>query len=513
MAIETMQAERHLPDETATLALGHELSLVARPGDVILLAGDLGSGKTSLARGLISALHENRPLEVPSPTFTLMQNYDEGRLPTVHFDFYRLRSAEEVGELGWNDRPAERLAVVEWPERLGASLPHDRLVVSLDIAGAGRTARLVGSGSWAGRIRRLEALKSFLRRSAWRSAERRFFEGDASTRRYERLTLSSRRAVLMDMPARPDGPPVRDGKSYSAIAHLAEDVRAVVAINEGLRARGLSAPELFEADLDNGFLIIEDLGDALYGRLMNQRQPMDEQMSAAVTILADMAASDWPAETPVPGGGVHRLPPYDEPALEIEVELLIDWFWPLSKGTAASPEVRAEFLAAWRKLWPEVMAGPKTWVLRDYHSPNLLWLAEREGAARVGIIDTQDAVLGHPAYDLGSLLQDARVEVRAETARDLLDYYCAYRAAREKDFDERSFRRAFLILATQRLTKVLGIFARLAKRDGKPQYLHHIAKLNRYLEADLQAPVLSELKAWYDLHLPLTVRQQVAGGR
>jgi tRNA threonylcarbamoyl adenosine modification protein YjeE len=510
---EQTHAERHLPDETATMALGHELSLVARPGDVILLAGDLGSGKTSLARGLISALHDNVPLEVPSPTFTLMQTYERGRLATVHFDFYRVKSEDEVIELGWPDRPAGQVAVVEWPERLGGSLPRDRPMVSLDIAGTGRTATLEGRGNWAPRVRRLEALQRFLQQSPWRHAERRFFEGDASTRRYERLRLGPRRAVLMDMPARPDGPPVRDGKSYSNIAHLAEDVRAVVAINEGLRARGLSAPELLEADLENGFLIIEDLGDALYGRMMTQGLPVDEPMTAAVSVLADIAGQDWPAETPVAGGGLHKLPPYDQQVLEIEIELLIDWFWPLATGKPAPAQARSEFLAIWRKLWPEVSGGRKVWVLRDFHSPNLLWMAERQGPARVGIIDTQDAVLGHPAYDLGSLLQDARVEVRAETTRDLLDYYCAYRAAKETDFDEESFRRAFLVLSTQRLTKVLGIFARLSKRDGKPHYLHHVEKLNRYLEANLRAPVLGELRAWYEAYLPLKMRQQVAERR
>ena len=505
-------AERHLPDEAATRALGHELSLVARAGDVILLAGDLGSGKTALARGLISALHGDRNPEVPSPTFTLLQTYEHGRLPAAHFDFYRVKSAAEIIELGWADRPPGQVALVEWPERLGADLPHDRLFVSLASAGTGRTALLEGHGTWAKRVRRLEALQRFLQRTPWRDAERRFFEGDASTRRYERLTLGDRRAVLMDMSARPDGPPVRDGKSYSAIAHLAEDARAVVAINEGLRSRGLSVPELFEADLENGFLIMEDLGDALYARLIQQGQPIGEQMTAAIAILAEMAAQAWPTETPFPGGS-HEVPPYDQGALEIEVELLLDWFWPLLLGSEASPATRSGFLAVWRKLWPRVLTGKRVWVLRDYHSPNLLWMADRQGAARVGLIDTQDAVLGHPAYDLGSILQDARVEVGADSARQLLDYYCARRTAAEKDFDEPDFRNALLILSTQRLTKVLGIFARLAQRDGKPQYLRHIGRLNRYLEANLDAPVLTEVRAWYDAHLPLEARERVAAGR
>jgi aminoglycoside/choline kinase family phosphotransferase len=140
----------------------------------------------------------------------------------------------------------------------------------------------------------------------------------------------------------------------------------------------------------------------------------------------------------------------------------------------------------------------------------LLWLADRPDTARVGLIDTQDAVIGHPAYDLASLLQDARVLVPEEVATDYLDYYCAYRAAAESDFDEQAFRRAFLILSTQRITKILGIFARLSKRDGKHQYLHHLGKLNRYLETNLPQPVLADLKQWYAAHLPLSLRENIA---
>lgn len=502
-------ATRLLPDEASTLSLGAELSLCARPQDLILLTGDLGAGKTCLARGFIRAVLRDSRAEVPSPTFPLVQTYDLGRMNLAHFDLYRVAEPAELVELGFDDLLSDNAVLVEWPARLGEKLPDDRLLIALEIHEGGRRARLEAYGSWSARLERLEALRLFLAGSEWAGAERRFFDGDASTRRYERIELGDRRAIIMDMPRRPDGPPVRKGLPYSAIAHLAEDIRSVVALNTGLRAHGLSAPEIFAADLDQGFLIIEDLGDLVYGRMANERKPLSEPMAAATKLLADMAAKTWPNEIALPQGGTYSLAAYDREALEIEAELLIDWFWPLAHGAPAPETVRHKFLAAWRSLWPKVEPARPVWTLRDYHSPNLIWLPEREDTARVGLIDTQDAVMGHPAYDLASLLQDARVLVPEDVATDLLDYYCAYRAETETDFDETAFREAFLILSTQRITKILGIFARLSQRDGKHQYLRHVGKLNRYLETNLRQPVLAGLRQWYAEHLPLALRHKI----
>ena len=502
---------RILPDETATLALGAELSLVARRGDAVLLDGDLGAGKTTLARGFIRALHpDDVSIEVPSPSFPILQTYEDGRLPVAHLDLYRVQAAGELHELGIDDLRERQVLLVEWPALLSPALPDDRLTVRLTHDGGGRRAELIGEGNWASRLRRLESARTFLASGEWKDAERRYFEGDASTRRYERLRRADRCAILMDMPARADGPPVRDGKSYSAIAHLAEDVRSVVAVTEALLARGLSAARIYDRDVEGGFLVIEDLGDGVYGRMLRTRADMSEAMTMAVTLLADMAAMEWPQGTSLPDGSFYELAPYDAAAMEIEAELLLDWFWPLALSSHPPASVRAEFLAIWRRLWPRVVNGPRVWTLRDYHSPNLLWLPDRHGTARVGVIDTQDAVLGHPAYDLASLLQDARIFVAEAASADLLDYYCAYREAASPDFDASEFREAFVILGTQRLTKILGIFARLARRDGKPGYLKNVGILDRYLEANLRHPVLAELRRWYDAHLPLSVREAVA---
>jgi tRNA threonylcarbamoyl adenosine modification protein YjeE len=500
---------RSLPDEAAAMALGEELSLCARPGDLILLKGDLGSGKTTLARGFIRAIAGDPELEAPSPTFSLVQTYDAGRIRLAHVDLYRVRAAAELVELGLDDLLHDHAVLVEWPELLADAIRGDRLEIVLTSDDVARRAELAGCGDWAMRLERLEALREFLDRTDWAKAERRFFEGDASTRRYERLRLGPRRAVLMDMPRRPDGPPVRNGKPYSAIAHLAEDIRAVVALNTALHARGHSAPDILASDIEQGFLVIEDLGDLVYGRMANAGKPMSEPMAAATKLLADMARETWPDTIDLGNGEIHRLPSYDRQALEIEAELLVDWFWPLARGAPAPDAARQQFLAAWRSLWPKLDIDRPVWTLRDYHSPNLIWLPDRQDTARVGLIDTQDALMGHPAYDLASLLQDARVFVPQEVASDLLGYYCAYRESAEPDFDEGSFREAFLVLSTQRITKILGIFARLSMRDGKHQYLRHIGKLNRYLEINLREPVLKTLCLWYDEHLPLLLREKL----
>jgi hypothetical protein len=483
------------PEDTE--ALGAELALVARPGSAIVLEGEVGAGKTTLARALIHALAPGSgDFEVPSPTFTLIQTYDMTRIPVAHVDLYRL-AAGETAELGLDELIESHLLLVEWPDRLESS-PSDRLTIRLESDGDGRRATLIAEGGWRLRLSRLEAIRRFLKTTQWAAARRSYFEGDASFRRYERLDLDGRKAVLMDMPDRPDGPPVKHDKPYSAIAHLAEGIGAVLAVNRHLIGLGYSAPKIYDADADNGLAVIEDLGDRVYGVMMRAGEDMREPQRAAVALLADMAGREWPDRA-----DDREIPPYDREAQIIETELLVDWFWPYRFGTTIPAEARDGFLAAWNEVLPHGDPARPVWALRDFHSPNLLWLPERKGIARVGLIDTQDCVRGHPAYDLVSMLQDARVTVAAETAAALLDRYCELR----RPFDEAAFRAAFAIHGAQRATKILGIFARLFKRDGKPGYLAHMPRVSRYLEANLAHPVLAPVKRWYDRHLPPAMRE------
>ena len=202
------------------------------------------------------------------------------------------------------------------------------------------------------------------------------------------------------------------------------------------------------------------------------------------------------------------MPPYDAEALLIEVELLPEWYAPHVAKTMVASGAKAGFVKLWREAIADVVAAPPVLTLRDYHSPNLIWLSQRDGLSRVGIIDFQDAVLGHPAYDVASLLQDARVTVPPDLELRLLGLYAKLRRDADPGFDMAAFAKAYAILGAQRATKILGIFARLDKRDRKPQYLVHLPRLQAYLRKNLAHPALAGIKSWVEQNVPSILATQ-----
>jgi N-acetylmuramate 1-kinase len=494
-----------LPNEQATRQFALDVATALEPGDLVTLSGDLGAGKTAFARAAIRALADDPAIEVPSPTFTLLQTYDLPQFPLVHADLYRVSGSSELAELGFDDLPAGAVVLLEWPDRAAGMLPPNRLDITLTLApqfGADyRHARITGYGSFALRADRLIGARKFLDEAKFGEAQRRRMTGDASTRSYERLRLGNRGLVLMNSPRRPDGPPVRGGKPYSAIAHLAEDIKPFIAMAKGLRQRGFSAPEILAADLAEGFAVLEDLGnDGIVAG--DPPAPIEHRYETAVDVLAVLHRQELPEVLPVAPHVEHPLPRYDLDALLIEVELLIDWYLP-HRGAPVTAAVRVEYLKLWRELLQPIVDQKPTWVLRDYHSPNLLWLTERRDLAQLGLLDFQDAVLGSPAYDLASLLQDARVTVPERMEAQLLDRYTRMRRQSDRYADMAALTNAYFVLAAQRNSKILGIFARLDKRDGKSQYLRHIPRIWSYVQRSLtNHPPLAALKAWFDRHVP-----------
>ena len=205
-----------LPDETATARLAADIALALIPDDLVTLSGDLGAGKTTIARSIIRTLAGDETIEVPSPTFTLLQLYELPRFPVVHADLYRVTTLAELSELGWEEAAEGAAVLVEWPERASAFIQADRLDVSLSLAlefgPNARQVRLTGFGSWAARLTRFRAARELLDSAGFGAAERIPIQGDASTRSYERLLLHPGSAILMNSPPRPDGPPLKDGK-------------------------------------------------------------------------------------------------------------------------------------------------------------------------------------------------------------------------------------------------------------------------------------------------------------
>ncbi|MBI3701311.1 MAG: tRNA (adenosine(37)-N6)-threonylcarbamoyltransferase complex ATPase subunit type 1 TsaE [Afipia sp.] len=493
-----------LANEAATAQLMADLGLLIGPGDVIALAGDLGAGKTAAARALIRFLAGDEGLEVPSPTFTLAQSYDLPPFPLLHTDLYRVDDPNELEELGLVPFPDGTVVLIEWPERAPSSMPADRIEIALShrpsLGLSARAAEIRGYGQSAAKVDRLIAMRRFLTLSGFADARRERMAGDASSRSYSRLYKDDQPVVLMNSPRRPDGPPAYDGKSYSAAVHLAEDVRPFMAIANGLRERGYSAPAIHHADIDDGFLIIEDFGR---GSFVAGDPPsiVLDRYQAAVEMLAALHQEQLPDVLPVAPHIKHRVPLFDNAAMMTEVGLVMEWYLP-DKGVKITSNLHAEFLLAWNELFTKLAAAPRTWVLRDFHSPNLIWLDRRLDTARVGVIDFQDAVIGPTAYDLVSLLQDARIDVPETVEIAMLTHYAKLQRESDPSFNAAAFVEYYAIMSAQRNTRLLGTFARLNRRDNKPQYLRHQPRAWAYLKRALAHPSLISLREWCGAYVP-----------
>ena len=511
--------------------LAEFLALKVRPGLLITLSGDLGVGKSTFARALIRAVLEAPETDNPSPTFALIQSYETRRTQLHHVDLYRLSAPDEIDELGLDEALESGTVLIEWPERAAGNLPGDRIEIAIcETADSGllrdvtMTARSPETSRLLARADVLERLASGFASDAGGLASVRYLQGDASARAYARLGLGNGQSViLMDSPPMPDGPPVRAGQPYSRIAHLAEHVGPFVALSKLLDAAGLSVPRVRAADLEGGALVVDDLGDQVYSLLVraidegeapdlpdghdtpdcHHTPGMAELWRTAVEALVHLRiASPSPRILFGEPQQVHDLPRFDAAALSIEVDLLLDWAWPALFGAPAAEAMRASYTAAWQPVFDRLLALEDGIVLRDYHSPNLIWLAGRSGHRRVGIIDFQDAMRGHWSYDLAALLQDARVDVPEALARDLFEHYCRQLAAHGIAEDAAELRFAYAAFGAQRAAKIIGIFTRLALRDGKFADLAHLPRMWRLLERNLEAPQLAGLRDWFNAHIP-----------
>jgi N-acetylmuramate 1-kinase len=501
MATSSQEWRLPLPALASTERLAADLAAFLKLGECLALSGEIGTGKTTLARAIIRQLAGNAELDVPSPSFSLVQTYAFDQSGIVHADLYRLKDHAEIDELGLEELAEGQILIIEWPERMGAKLPADRINVrfelGLDRGKERREAVLSAHGRCVQRFIGWKAIGSFLHHSGFGDYARVHIQGDAGARRYERLVGKNDSAILMIAPPRTDNKPIRAGKSYLQLAHLSETVHAFSAVAKALRGHGFVAPKILAEDLDGGLLVAEDLGDI---SIADNGVPVPERYIATAEALADLHGIDWPAEAPVEDNRVHALPSYDLEAYLIEAELLLDWYIPADRRGSFTGASRARFVAAWTETLAEVLAGDRTWTLRDVHSPNVLWQPHAKGRDRIGFIDIQDTLIGHPAYDLASLAQDARLEVPQELEVRIIAAYC-----RKRGFDEAArtaFLRAYVILASQRATKILGIFARLDERDGKPHYRRHIPRIEAVLKRNLAHPAMASVQAWMKDALP-----------
>ena len=482
--------------EQATGLIGADIAMVLKPGDLVGLSGGLGVGKTVLARAIIRHLAGNPDFEVPSPSYTLCQHY-ETTPPISHFDLYRISDAAELDELGFWEALEEGCILVEWPEKALDPFPAEALLITLlDEEDDKRTLTISGSGELFERVSHSLKIREFLVENKFSDAVRARFSADASARNYEHVTCNRKSMYLMDVPAAPDGAPVKDGKPYSQIAHLAEDVSPFVAVGNALREHGFIAPEIYASNLDDGLLLLEDLGST--GVLDESRRPLEPRYMAAVEMLASLHECDWHPELKIEPGRFHQVPKFDVGAMLAEVSLLIDWYVSATSNSELATDKAREFFAIWTQYAECLQTHEQTLVLRDFHSPNILWREEAPGTDRIGLIDYQDALIGPSAYDVASLAQDGRVDVEPALENRLVDHYISIRKSTRPGFDADRFREAYALMAAQRATKLLGIFVRLNERDGKQEYLAHLPRVRGYMKRNLEHPALAGYKAWLE---------------
>lgn len=321
---------------------------------------------------------------------------------------------------------------------------------------------------------------AFLAEAGWARASLAAMAGDASQRRYFRLTLGTQTAVLMDAPPEP-------GNSTAAFVRIAGHLGQL----------GLSAPRLLAADIPQGFLLLEDFGDALYSALLAADPTAENRLySGAIDVL--IALHPHP---PLPG-----LVALDTHQMVQIARLALDWYVPAATGAPGGQAVMDALAEAAERL----VLGPQVLMLRDYHAGNLIWLPDRVGPAqddpaRTGLLDFQDAMAAHPAYDLVSVLQDARRDVSAATEAAMIARYCAATGQNSPDFAA-----AYALLGCQRALRILGIFARLCLHSGKSGYLHHAPRVWHQLQRNLAHPALSQLAILCDRLIPEPTAQRLS---
>lgn len=342
------------------------------------------------------------------------------------------------------------------------------------------------------------ALARLLEETGFGGAVRTPLPGDASTRRYERLDAGDRKAMLMDAPAVEDPPcppdadeHARRALGWNATARLAASrVDAFAAVAEHLGQTGLSTPQIFGVDVDHGFAIVEDLGDALFARVIEAGEDDLPLYCAAADVLAHVHGMPVPEALPSPAG-VWPLLDYDRLALEANVDLFAEWIDRSAPQIAISPRQRMQFDALRNVLIEQALAFPRAFTIRDYHAENLIWLPERDGLRRVGLLDFQDAIRGWRAWDFAMLLQDARRDVRPVAAEAAIARYL-----RRTGADEAAFRTELAVLGALNAMRILGRFAQLVHDAGKPRYAQFMPREWGHLWANLRHPALAELRAF-----------------
>lgn len=483
-----MKFQIHVPNEEAMLALGAQVSRYAEGGDFIALSGTLGMGKSTFARGFIRALAQDETLTVPSPTFTLVQQYEKTRLPLAHVDAYRIETPEDIYALGLEDVFEHGVVLMEWAEKGVGTIPEaeepyrypmesefgSRLDITLkEGADGGRIVMFNAGGSWYQRMGLVlpeyarpvteEGRRVFLE-SQGVTEEANSISPDCSFRTYYRLHTKEGSRILMDAP-----PPMENTQTFDRVATL-------------LKQKGVRVPTLYGADHDKGYILTEDFGGTVLREAVQKGADAKDWLTVAVDLLVK-----WANE-----GAVSLPCAYGAGAVWQEACRYTDWYLPSITGHATAVEDRKTLQHLFYQVYPHIEKLPKGFTHWDFHVDNLMCLGEKPSAENLGVIDFQDARCGTIAFDLCCLLED-RFPADKATKEALIDYFLA---GLDTKVDKEDFMAAYAISVTHRFLKITGLLERLERRDGRVNVKARMPQVWATLREATQHDVLSDIRAF-----------------
>lgn len=483
---------KHCPTPQATEQLAKDIAPFLLAGDVIALTGYLGAGKSHFARALVIALGCKQK-HLPSPTFNLLQVYDDTRLPVAHADFYRLQTPEEADDLALESFLEHGLTIIEWPENAKHIIPNTALWINIVDEGEGRKFTLNATdpswgkkfGLFAPELRRKNSEKNRLAYLAEQTGRQgqvlTSVSGDASFRSYWRFSGADKPSILMDAP-----PPI-------------EDIACFAEIDKYLEGIGLHAPHIYQLDTKKGYALIEDMGNTTFYTAIKEGADILTLYQKAVDVLAHVAVS--PRAT---------VPVYDINMYKDEASVFSDWYMPTANCHATHTADRRQYRDIMAGFYDTIKAVPTTTMFKDYHCQNLMLLspiadvkchADRaKNIADVGVLDFQDARIGPVTYDIASLLYDVRFDVPVEIhdilIKRLVDSF-------DGAVTMQAFMDSYRLIAIQNLLRIAGVFTRLAYRDGKTNYLDYMPRLWGHLDKLLaQTPQAKELAVFISKNTP-----------
>lgn len=479
-----------IKDIKDTKLFTENLCKIIESNDVILLNGKIGSGKTTLARHIINQILQIDISEITSPTFNLYQVYENNNQKINHYDFYRIENDIDLQEIDLEDSLGEGITIIEWADKYQNYLPDSYLEIEILEIDCFRTYKLRGCGSFKNRINKHNSLVSFLSKFKKPIIKVEKIQGDASKRIYKRIQTKEESLILMiyDEKEKKENP-----------SKLSEQIHDYVSICQYLSDINIRVPKIYAVDYKNQFLIQEDFGDLKYSEIF-LKEDFRKLYEPAIDTLINIAKNECPKNIKT-DQAIYKFEDYDKNIYLSEVNIFIDWYWPYVKGSVCIDDIKLEFLEIWKNLLDKI-SDDKSLVLRDFHSPNLIFQPHGNGIGKCGVIDFQDALIGHPLYDLVSLAQDARVSIKLDQEFFLIEYYMKNLNFKNYQFNNHEFMNQYNILGAQRALKILGVFARLSMAYQKHEYLIHIPRILDYINRNIRNESLTSLSSWLTKNFP-----------